>query len=54
MKYHKVPIFNLHFRDLCPVHVIWTEHGMTNLVLNVCFDFFSADMKIRSESSTNH
>ena len=26
---------------LCLVHVIWTERRMTNLVLNVCFDFFS-------------
>ena len=26
---------------------------MTNLVLNICSDFFS-DTKIRSESSTNH
>ena len=25
----------------CLVHVIWTERRMTNLVLNVCFDFFS-------------
>ena len=23
-------------RDLCLVHVIWTERRMTNLVLNVC------------------
>ena len=29
------------------------EHRTTNLVLNVCF-VFSADMKIRFESSTNH
>ena len=27
--------------DICLVHVIWTEHRMTNLVLNICFDFFS-------------
>ena len=27
--------------NLCPVHVIWTGRRMTNLVLNVCFDFFS-------------
>ena len=27
--------------NLCPVHVIWTECRMMNLVLNVCFDFFS-------------
>ena len=26
---------------LCPVHVIWTGRGMTNLVLKVCFDFFT-------------
>ena len=25
---------------LCPVHFIWTERRMTNLLLNVCFDFF--------------
>ena len=27
--------------NLCLVHVIWTERWMTNLVLNVCFGFFS-------------
>ena len=27
--------------NLCLVHVISTERRMTNLVLNVCFDFFS-------------
>ena len=27
--------------DLFLIHVIWTEHQMTNLVLNVWFDFFS-------------
>ena len=37
---------------LCLVHVIWKERRMTNLVLNVWFDFFSGT-KIRSESSTN-
>ena len=42
---------NIHY--LFPVHVIWTECPMMNLVLNVCFDFL-ADMKIRSERSTNH
>ena len=26
--------------DLCPIHVIWTSVEL-NLVLNVCFDFFS-------------
>ena len=29
------------FKGLCLIHVIWTERGMTNLVLNVCFDVFS-------------
>ena len=29
----------------CPVHVIWTERQMRNLVLNVCFDFFSRHEK---------
>ena len=29
---------NIH---LSLIHVIWTERQMTNLVLNVCFDFFS-------------
>ena len=37
---------------LCLVHFIWKERRMTNLVLNVWFDFFSGT-KIRSESSTN-
>ena len=27
--------------DIWSVHVIWTVHWMTNLALNVCFDFFS-------------
>ena len=27
--------------DLCADHVISTGRRMTNLVLNVCFDFFS-------------
>ena len=26
---------------LCLVHVIWTERRKTNLMFNVCFDFFS-------------
>ena len=30
----------------CLVHVIWTEHQMTNLVLNVCFDFFQLSPKV--------
>ena len=34
-------------------HVIWTEDQMSNLAMNVFFFIFSADMKIRSESSTN-
>ena len=30
---------------LCLVHVILTERQMMNLVLNVCFDFFSWNEK---------
>ena len=41
---------------LCVDHVIWTVCVITNLVLNFecLFWFFSADIKIRSERSTNH
>ena len=41
------------FVNICADHVILTGCRMTNLVLNVCF-VFSTNMKIRSESSTNH
>ena len=40
------------FLYYCADHVILTGRWMTNLVLNVFF--FSAEMKIRSESSTKH
>ena len=40
-KLEKVHIVQSIILSICPVHVIWTERRMTNLMLNVCFDFFS-------------
>ena len=45
------PCNDILFLIKCVDHVILTGRRITNLVLNVCF-YFSADMKIRFESST--
>ena len=42
----KFPLgFEFYLWDACLVHGIWTEHWMTNLVFDVCFDFFSRHEK---------
>ena len=40
-RFFNVTSFGNLMPNLCLVHVIWTGCQMTNLVLNVCFDFFS-------------
>jgi hypothetical protein len=43
---------NCYYIYKCLVYVIWTEHQMSDLVLNVCFDVFSqhkiSDLKLKS------
>ena len=43
MSYHLTNsmISDVEIHDLMRAHVIWTECRLMNLVLNVCFDFFS-------------
>ena len=45
-------IFSLPW-TLCLAHVIWTERRMTNLALNVCFDFFSRHEEQKIKDNNN-